>query len=353
MTLVDRVVARIVDADTPLDRRSVEAAARAGLAEESPLASPDDVQYVVDAVLGLGPIESFLRDPDVSDVLVDGDGLVTIERQGVLEATSVRMDGAELDAALARTLAPLGLRLDQAAPTVDARLPDGSRLHAVIPPVAVDGPIVAVRRFTAAVADLEGLVAVGGIDADGAEVLRCAVRERETILVTGGTGSGKTTLLNVLSGELPENERVVCIEDAPELQLGGRVVRLQTRSPNTEGRGEVTIRDLVRSALRLRPDRLIVGEVRGAEALDLVGALNTGHDGSMSTIHANGPEEALLRLEVLAMSGDRQFRAEAVRRQIRSAVDLVVQVSRSSEGRHVAAIVRVGADASHDEWIHG
>ena len=350
MTLVGRVVARIVDADTPLDRRSVEAAARSGLAEESPLASPDDVQAVVDAVLGLGPLEAFLRDPEVSDVLVDGDGCVTLERHGALEATDVRLGEAELVAGLARTLAALGLRLDQASPSVDARLPDGSRLHAVVPPIAVDGPVVAVRRFTAAVTDLDGLVASGGVSEAGAGLLRRAVADRRTILVTGGTGSGKTTLLNVLSTELPPNERIVCIEDAPELRLGGRVVRLQTRSPNTEGRGEVTIRDLVRSALRLRPDRLIVGEVRGPEALDLVGALNTGHDGSMSTIHANGPEEALLRLEVLAMSGDRQFRAEAIRAQIRSALDLVVQVARTPRGREVVAMVRVGR--SQDERVY-
>lgn len=349
MTLVDRVVRRIVDSDAALDRVSVEAAARRGLALESPLAREAEVQAVVDAVLGLGPLEALLRDPGVSDVLVDGEGDVHVERGGRLEPTGVAMTAEEVVAAVGRAITPLGLRLDRASPTVDARLPDGSRLHAVIPPVAVDGPIVAIRRFTAAVTDLDGLVDAGSITAAGRDLLAGAVANRSTILVTGGTGAGKTTLLNVLSTAIPRDQRIVCIEDAPELQLGGHVVRLQTRGANVEGVGAVSLRDLVRSALRLRPDRLVVGEVRGPEALDLVGALNTGHDGSMSTLHANGPLEGLLRLEVLAMSGDHRLRADAVRRQIRAAIDLVVHAARTSSGRVVRSITAVGDDETTDE----
>lgn len=352
VTLVERVVRRVIEADTPLDRCSVEAAARRGLAHESPLATEADVQFVVDSVLGLGPLEALLREPDVSDVLVDGSGRVHVERAGRLETTDLAMAADEVLAAVGRVITPLGLRLDRAAPTVDARLPDGSRLHAVIPPVAVDGPVLAIRRFTAAVADLDAVVAAGSIRPDGAATLADAVASRRTLLVVGGTGAGKTTLLNVLSGLIPRDERSICIEDAPELALSGHVVRLQTRPANIEGAGEVTVRDLVRSALRLRPDRLIVGEVRGAEALDLVGALNTGHDGSMSTLHANGPAEGLLRLETLALSGDLRLRPEAIRRQIRSAIDLVVHVSRGREGRVVRSIVEVGTEDGDDRAVY-
>lgn len=351
MTLVDRVVRRIVESDAALDRASVEAAARRGLVEESPLARPEDVQSVVDAVLGLGPLEPLLRESTVSDVLVDGSGRVHVERAGALRATDLVMEPGSVVTALARVLTPLGLRIDPASPTVDARLPDGSRLHAVVPPVAVDGPVVAIRRFTAAVADLEGLVAAGSVSDEGATLLAGAVGDRRTILVTGGTGAGKTTLLNVLSRHVPTSERIVCLEDAPELQLSGHVIRLQTRPPNVEGVGEVTLRQLVRSALRLRPDRIVVGEVRGPEALDLVGALNTGHDGSMSTLHANGPAEGLLRLETLALSGDHTLRPSAVRRQIRSAIDLVVHVRRDGPARRVVSITAVGDRPSADEEL--
>lgn len=350
MTLVDRVVRRIVESDADLDRASVEAAARRGLAEESPLAGPADVQAVVDAVLGLGPLEPLLRDPLVSDVLVGGTGEVHVERLGELEGTELRMSPPEVLVALGRVLTPLGLRVDPASPTVDARLADGSRLHAVVPPVAVDGPVVAIRRFTAAVADLDGLVDAGAITHEGRAILSGAIAERRTVLVSGGTGAGKTTLLNVLSRHVSPTERIVCLEDAPELQLSGHVVRLQTRPANVEGVGEVTLRMLVRSALRLRPDRIVVGEVRGPEALDLVGALNTGHDGSMSTIHANGPEEALLRLETLALSGDHTLRPASVRRQIRAAVDVVVHVRRSGGRRVVGSITAVGPDG--DEVLY-
>ena len=204
---------------------------------------------------------------------------------------------------------------------------------------------MAIRRFTPAVPDLDSLVAIGALPAEGAELLAAAVRERRNILVAGGTGAGKTTLLSVLSGEIPPGERVVTIEDSAELQLSGHVVRLETRPPNAEGAGEITLQQLVRSALRLRPDRIILGEVRGPEALDLVSALNTGHQGSMSTVHANSPEEALWRIETLALSGDRRVAEEAVRRQLMSALDLVIQIARRGEQRRVCSIARVEAEA--------
>jgi pilus assembly protein CpaF len=222
---------------------------------------------------------------------------------------------------------------------VDARLPDGSRLHAVLPPASVSGPIMAIRRFTAAVPDLDALVDANSIDPEGASLLRNAVRNRTSILISGGTGTGKTTLLNILSTEIPETERIVTVEDAAELRLRGHVIRLEARPANAEGAGEIRLQDLVRSALRLRPDRIILGEVRGSEALDMITAMNTGHRGSMSTVHANSPDEALWRLETLALSGARRVTESAVRRQLRAAIGLVVQVERANGRRRVSHIV--------------
>jgi pilus assembly protein CpaF len=345
VALIDRLVDNLVESDVPLQREAVTVAVRALLVEEAPLAGPDLAVAVTDALVGLGPIEALLRDPRVSDVLVNGPDEIWVERSGRLERSPIRYaDAAAVVAAVERVIAPLGLRLDRASPSVDARLADGSRLHAVVPPVSVDGPVVAIRRFTPAVPNLESLVATGALAAEGAELLSKTVRERRNVLVAGGTGSGKTTLLNVLSGEIPPGERVVTIEDAAELQLSGHVVRLEARPPNAEGAGEITLQQLVRSALRLRPDRIILGEVRGPEALDLVSALNTGHQGSMSTVHANSPEEALWRIETLALSGDRRVAEVAVRRQLMSAVDLVIQVARRGDQRRVCAIARVEAD---------
>ena len=267
MALIDRLVDRLVESDVPLQREAVTFAARKLLAEEAPLAGPELAVAVTDALVGLGPIEALLRDPGVSDVLVNGPDEIWVERFGRLERSSLRyQDSAAVVAAVERVIAPHGLRLDRASPSVDARLADGSRLHAVVPPVSVDGPIVAIRRFTAAVPNLESLVVDGALPAEGVEMLSKAVRERRNVLIAGGTGAGKTTLLNVLSGEIPPGERVVTIEDAAELQLSGHVVRLEARPANTEGAGEITLQQLVRSALRLRPDRIILGEVRGPEA---------------------------------------------------------------------------------------
>jgi pilus assembly protein CpaF len=260
-----------------------------------------------------------------------------------LQRADVRFDDPwELRAAVERVIAPLGLRLDRASPAVDARLPDGSRLHAVIPPASVDGPVVAVRRFTEAVADLAALEASGAIAPDGAAMLREAVAARRTLLVAGGTGSGKTTLLNVLSKEIPAGERIVSVEDAAELRLSGHVVRLEARPPNVEGYGEVTLRQLLRHALRLRPDRIIVGEVRGPEAFDMIQAISTGHDGSMSTIHASSAEEALWRLETLALTAGAGVSEASLHRQVRRAVQVVVEVARTRKGRRIRSIVEVG-----------
>lgn len=257
MALIDRLVNTLVESEVPLQREAVTAAARALLAEEAPLADPDVAAEVSDALVGLGPIETLLRDPAVSDVLVNGPEEIWVERFGRMERSPVRyVDAAAVVAAVERAIAPLGLRLDRASPSVDARLADGSRLHAVVPPVSVDGPIVAIRRFTPAVPDIESLVTSGSVPAEGAELMVAAVQERRNLLVSGGTGAGKTTLLNVLSGEIALGQRVVTIEDAAELQLSGHVVRLEARPANAEGAGEITLQQLVRSALRLRPDRI-------------------------------------------------------------------------------------------------
>lgn len=352
MGVTDRLVQRLVESGVPLERGPLAAAAEALLPDVAPLAGPGAVTAAVDALIGLGPIEALLRDPDVSDVLVNRRDEIWVEKRGRLtRSTVVFDDDAAVLAAVERVISPLGLRIDRASPAVDARLPDGSRLHAIIPPVAVDGPALAVRRFTEAVSSLDGLVAAAGIDEAGAGILREAVAARRNILVSGGTGSGKTTLLNVLSKEIDPGQRVVTVEDAAELRLSGHVVRLESRPPNAEGAGEIPLRALVRHALRLRPDRIIVGEVRGPEALDMIQAMSTGHDGSMSTVHANGPAEALLRIENLAVSGPEQVAQHTVAAQLRSALDLVVQVERRGGHRKVRSIARVdthGVDVEYE-----
>lgn len=342
MAVIERMARQLVASDVPLERNRLKEAARRLAGTEAPLAGVDLIDSVVDSIVGLGPIEMLLRDPGVTDVLVNGPDEVWVERDGRLERAPIAFpDAAAVVAAVERVIAPLGLRLDRSAPAVEARLADGSRLHAVIPPASVDGPVVAVRRFTQAVPDLDSLVEAGAATAPDVERLRQLVAGRRNLVVSGGTGAGKTTLLNLLAGEIPPSERVVTIEDAAELAVPGHVVRLEAHPPNADGHGGVTIRDLLRSALRLRPDRIIVGEVRGAEALDMVWALNTGHLGSLSTVHANSPDEALWRLETLALA-DGRVAAEAVRRQIRAGIHVVVQVERSAAGRRIAAIEEVG-----------
>jgi pilus assembly protein CpaF len=342
MGVIERVAGQIASGSVPMRRGDVVAEAERRLR----LAAPDRVGQlagaVVDQVLGLGPLEMLLRDSEVTDVLVNGPDEVWVDRNGELSRADVRFESSEsLLAAVERVIAPLGLRIDRSSPMVDARLPDGSRLHAVTPPAVVGHPIVAIRRFTQAVTSLEALVALGAATEHQVAVLADAVRSRRTIIVSGGTGTGKTTLLNLLGSLIPDCERVVTIEDAAELRLPGHVVRLEAHPPNAEGAGEITIRALLRSALRLRPDRIIVGEVRGPEALDLVWALNTGHRGSLSTIHANSPEEAMWRLETLALSaGDTS--ETSVRRQLHAAVDYIVQIERVGTERRIRMVCTVG-----------
>jgi pilus assembly protein CpaF len=339
---LERVVQRLIASSVPLRRPDVTRAALRIAAEEAPLDVRRVAAAAVDAVVGLGPLEPLLADPAVSDVLVNAPDEVWVERSGRLERVCVAFpDAGAVVAAVERAIAPLGLRLDRASPAVDARLADGSRLHAAIPPASPDGPVVAIRRFTQAVPDLEALVEAGSLRSEGAAILADAVVGRRNLLVSGGTGSGKTTLLNLLSREIPESERVVTIEDSAELGLSGHVVRLEARPPNAEGAGEITLRTLVRHALRMRPDRIIVGEVRGPEALDLIQAMSTGHSGSMGTVHANGAAEALWRLETLALSGEQRPAPDAVRRQLLGAVDVVVHMARLGSSRAVAAVCEI------------
>jgi pilus assembly protein CpaF len=338
MGVVERLARRVVSDPVALDRAAVAAHVTRLLPTEAPLLDATEALAVVDAVLGLGPLERLLRDPAVSDLLVNGDGAVWVERSGRLQREDADFgDPGELVAAIERIIAPLGLRLDPASPAVDARLPDGSRLHAIVPPASPDGPVLAIRRFSETVRNLDELVAAGGVSRSGADRLRTLIEDRANILVCGPTGAGKTTLLNVLLHELPAGERVVTIEDAAELRPVGHAVRLEGRPGNSEGAGAITPRQLLRHALRLRPDRLIVGEVRGAEAFDMIQALSTGHDGSMSTIHARSATEALWRLETLALL-EVTATAESVHRQVERAVDAVVVVGRRGAMRLVLAI---------------
>lgn len=292
------------------------------------------VTAVVDAMLGLGPLEPLLRDPEVTEVMVNGPSHVWVERAGRIEPVGTRFaDADHLLHVIDRILAPLGRRLDEASPMVDARLPDGSRINAVVPPLSIDGPVLTVRRFPGERLQGDDLVRLGALSGEMLVALRAAVAARRNILVTGGTGSGKTTTLAALCAAIHPSERVITIEDAAELRLPlEHVVRLESRPPGVEGRGAVPIRALVRNALRMRPDRIIVGEVRGGEALDMISALTTGHEGSLSTLHASSPQEALRRLVTLALMGDLELPWRAVADQVASAVDLVVHQARDASG---------------------
>jgi pilus assembly protein CpaF len=327
----------------------LEAAVRALVDEDAaPLAEADRVEIAARVVrdsVGLGPLEVLLEDPSVEEVMVNGAGAVYVERAGRLERTAVAFeDEEELRNAIERILAPLGRRVDELSPMADAHLPDGSRVNVVIPPLAIDGPAVSIRRFGAHRPGPAELVATGTLDEEQRRRLAGAVEARRSILVSGGTGSGKTTLLNALSSFISPSERVVTIEDAAELRLQQpHVVRLESRPSGVEGRGEVTIRDLLRNALRMRPDRIVIGEVRGAEALDLLTALNTGHDGALSTVHANSPADALGRLETLALMAGVGLPHETIAAQIRRGIDLVVHLRRFPDGsRRVTEIAATG-----------
>ena len=301
-------------------------------------------ELILRETVGLGPLESLLADPAVEDVMVNGPGSVYVERRGQIECAEVRFESdAALRDTIERILSPLGRRVDELSPMADARLADGSRVNVVIPPLSVDGPVLSIRRFTAARPDPEELVASGTLTAELRDLLAEAVSARRSMLISGGTGSGKTTLLNALSSYIDPGERVITIEDAAELRLQQpHVVRLESRASSVEGRGEVTIRDLLRNALRMRPDRIVIGEVRGSESLDLLTALNTGHDGALSTVHANSPQDALRRLETLALMAGIGLPHEAIREQVCRGVQLVVHLARMIGGaRHVVAVGEV------------
>ncbi len=320
--------------------------------EEAALLPADDRDALVARILrdtvGLGPLEDLLADPSVEEVMVNGPHAVYVERAGRIAPADVRFaDEEELRNAIERILAPLGRRVDELSPMVDARLADGSRVNAVIPPLAIDGPALSIRRFGTRRPGPRELVEMGALAEAELELLESAVATRRSILISGGTGSGKTTLLNALSGFIAASERVVTIEDAAELRLRRRhVVRLESRPPGVEGLGEVTIRDLLRNALRMRPDRIVIGEVRGAEALDLLTALNTGHSGALSTVHANSPADALARLETLALMAGLGLPHEAVAIQVRRGIDLVVHLERHPDGsRRVAEIAEVATSS--------
>ena len=306
---------------------------------------------------GLGPLEDLLADPAVEEVMVNGPNRVYVERAGRIESAAVAFEGDQhVRETIERILAPTGRRVDELAPMTDARLADGSRVNVVVPPLAVDGPAISIRRFGAERPGPAELVASGSVAPEAAEILEGAVRARRTVLVTGGTGSGKTTLLNALSAWIDPAQRVITIEDAAELRLRQpHVVRLESRPASVEGRGEVTIRDLLRNALRMRPDRIVIGEVRGAEALDLLTALNTGHDGALSTLHANSPEDALRRLETLALMAGVGLPHDAVRDQVVRGIDLIAHLRREPDGaRRLVAIAEVvpaaGAVATRELW---
>jgi pilus assembly protein CpaF len=326
---IRRVVEHLCDTENPLLNR-IE---REKLIEE-----------ILDETLGFGPLEVLLKDPTISDILVNGPYQVYVERRGKLEKTDVKFrDNDHLLQIIDRIVSKVGRRVDETSPMVDARLPDGSRVNAVIPPIAVDGPCLSIRRFGTNPLKLEDLLNYKAFTPEMAMLMEACIKARLNVLISGGTGCGKTTLLNTLSSFIPNDERVITIEDACELQLQQEhVVRLETRPPNIEGKGAITTRDCVRNALRMRPERIIIGEVRGAEALDMLQAMNTGHGGSMATLHANSPREALSRLETMIMMGGFELPVKAMRQQISSAIDLIIQANRLQGGpRKITSITEV------------
>ena len=317
--------------------------------DENPFAVPRGerarmVADICDEMLGLGPVEPLLKDETVTEVMINGPKQIFVERMGKLGLTKVQFhDEAHLMNIIERILSPLGRRVDEASPLVDARLADGSRVNIIIQPLSLVGPCVTIRKFSKTPLSVENLISFGSMSEDMAEFLRACVKARLNVLVSGGTGSGKTTTLNVLSSFIPDDERIVTIEDAAELRLQQQhVVTLEARPANIEGKGEITIRDLVRNALRMRPDRIIVGEVRSGEALDMLQAMNTGHDGSLTTAHANSPRDALSRLETMVLMAGMELPVRAIREQVSSAIDLILQQSRIQDGsRKVTYITEV------------
>ncbi len=349
-SLFERLGAKLTDGDMPEDQ--LHGLVRAELQrvvanEQTPLSAEDRrrlIAEITDEVLGHGPLQPYLDDPAVSEVMVNGPDSVYVERNGRISRTTASFaDEQHLRQVIERIVSRVGRRIDESSPLVDARLPDGSRVNAVIPPLAFSGSTLTIRKFSREPLQVADLISFGTLSPEMAELLRACVEARLNIVVSGGTGTGKTTLLNVLSSFIPENERIITIEDAVELQLQQEhVVRLESRPANIEGKGEITIRDLVRNSLRMRPDRIVVGEVRGGESLDMLQAMNTGHDGSLSTVHANSPRDAIARLETLVLMAGMDLPLRAVREQVASAVDVIVQISRLRDGtRRVTHVTEV------------
>ena len=333
--------------DSAAVRLRIETEIRDQLGQESILSSADRERLgaeIAADIFGYGPLERLLADPAVSEIMVNGPHLIWVEREGLLYETPLRFDDeSHLRRIINKMVGQIGRRIDESSPMVDARLPDGSRVNAIIPPLSLSGPLLTIRKFAQHRFDTNELVNIGTLSQQGHDFLELSIKARLNILISGGTGSGKTTLLNALSGSLPESDRIVTIEDAAELQLAQKhVLRLESRPKNIEGEGEISIRDLVRNALRMRPDRIIVGEVRGGEALDMLQAMNTGHEGSMSTVHANSPRDALSRIETMVLMAGFDLPVRAIRQYLSSALDLIVQLERLEDGsRHVTSITEV------------
>src|SRR4051794_40162561 len=335
----------VADSDEARERAMAEI--REQLQQEPQLSRGDRerlAREISDDVFGYGPLEQLIGDPSISEIMVNGHDQIWIERDGKITQTGLQFaDDAQLRRIITKMVGQVGRRIDESSPMVDARLPDGSRVNAIIAPLSLSGPLLTIRRFSAERFDLDELVRIGTMSKESCEFLCSCIKAELNMLISGGTGTGKTTMLNALSAAVPERDRIVTIEDAAELQLKQRhTLRLESRPKNIEGEGEITIRDLVRNALRMRPDRIIVGEVRGAEALDMLQAMNTGHEGSLSTVHANSPRDALSRIETMVLMAGYDLPLRAIRHNISSALDLIIQIERLDDGtRHVTAISEV------------
>jgi pilus assembly protein CpaF len=348
--LADNLMRAVEMEGTPASQRTAFIQQNIGhVFDQTQLKLPEDLKkeifkQVLNDLLGFGPIQPLLEDPDVSEIMVNGPKKVFIEKKGQLTKSDITFDDDDhVIRIIDRIILPLGRRVDYDSPTVDARLPDGSRVNAVVRPVAIDGPSITIRKFRKDKLKVEDLIQFGSLTQQMADFLQACVKARFNIVISGGTGSGKTTLLNVMSGFIPDNERIITIEDAAELQLQqDHVMRMETKPANSDGMNAVTIRDLVKNSLRMRPDRIVVGEVRGGEALDMLQAMNTGHDGSLTTVHSNSPRDAISRLETLVLMAGMDLPLKVVRQQISSAIDLIVQQTRLKDGnRKVTAITEV------------